>query len=65
MGKKVAEYVFRAPSLRQVKMRTNPSSSVHRVGGPGQTTSPLHMHRYNYDARQPMKRRGKGYHQVP
>lgn len=46
-------------------MRTNPSSSVHQVGGPGQTTSPLHMHRYNYDARQPMKRRGKGYHQVP
>lgn len=63
--KKVAEYVFRAAFLRQVKMRINPSSSVHWVGGLGQTTSPLHTHRYNYDARQPMKRRGEGCHQVP
>ena len=61
---KVAEYLFRAASLRPQRLKINPSSLVHWVGSSGETASPLHMHRYSYDVRQMVERAGKWYHKV-
>ena len=63
-GQKVAEYLFRAASLSPVRLKINPSSSVHWVGSSGETASPLHTHRYSYDVRQMVERAGKRYHKV-